>query len=252
MNLTGQRVLISGAGSASGIGFTSARYLQELGARVAITGQSDRVLDRGTELQCPAFTADLTDSRQADKLIDDVVEQLGGLDVLVNNAGMTGVADPAAGGALEELSDSQWRHIIDRNLSSAAFLTRAALPHLRQSGQGRVIVIASTTGPLQAMRGEIGYASAKAGLVGFVRALALDEAAEAITVNAIAPGWISTESQTAAEADQGNATPMGRSGRPEEIASAIAWLASPESGYITGQVIVIDGGNSIAEERLWH
>jgi 3-oxoacyl-[acyl-carrier protein] reductase len=250
MNLSGQRVLITGAGSTNGIGFTSAKYLQGLGARVAITGQSDRVLRRGEELGCPAFTADLTNSSQADQLVADVIKEFGGLDVLVNNAGMTGATDPAEGGPLTELTDSQWHNAIERNLSSAAFLTRAALPHLRQSSNGRVIVISSTTGPVQAMRGEIGYASAKAGLLGFVRALALDEGAHAITVNAIAPGWIATESQTSAEAEQGKRTPLHRSGRPEEIASAVAWLASPDSGFITGQIIIIDGGNSIAEERL--
>jgi 3-oxoacyl-[acyl-carrier protein] reductase len=134
-------------------------------------------------------------------------------------------------------------------LDSLFYLTKEILPDIRKSDAGRIINITSVTGPVMAMRNEIGYASAKAAVSGFTRALALDEAQYGITVNAIAPGWIATDSQSDHERGQGLKTPMKRSGKPEEIASAIIWLASKESGYITGQTIVIDGGNSIAEER---
>jgi 3-oxoacyl-[acyl-carrier protein] reductase len=100
-----------------------------------------------------------------------------------------------------------------------------------------------------AMRHEPAYAAAKAGLVGLTRALALDHAADGITVNAVAPGWIATGSQTSNEQAEGFVTPVGRSAAPDEVASAIAWLATPGAAYTTGQCIVIDGGNSIAEER---
>lgn len=243
------RALITGAGSATGIGFAIARTLHAHGVEMVLTGGSDRVLARGEELGVPAIAADLTDSIQATRVVEFALEHLGGLNVLVNNAGMTSVNDPALGGSLDQLDDTAWHHVLARNLDTAAFVTRAALPALRASAQGRVIVVASTTGPLQAMRGDIGYATAKAALTGFVRALALDEAAHGITVNAIAPGWIATESQTEHERRQGEQTPVGRSGRPEEIASAALWLASRDAGFITGQVIAIDGGNSIAEER---
>jgi 3-oxoacyl-[acyl-carrier protein] reductase len=101
-----------------------------------------------------------------------------------------------------------------------------------------------------AMKGDASYAAAKAGLVGLTRSLALDESAYGITANAISPGWIATGSQTKAEAAEAMSTPIGRSGTPEEVAVGICWLADAQNGYLTGQNIVIDGGNSIAEERL--
>jgi len=100
-----------------------------------------------------------------------------------------------------------------------------------------------------AMKNEVSYAAAKAGMTGLMKALALDEAAQGITVNAVAPGWIATESQTESEKAEGATTPIGRSGTPLEIAAAIAFLVSPNASYITGQTLVVDGGNSIAEER---
>jgi 3-oxoacyl-[acyl-carrier protein] reductase len=118
-----------------------------------------------------------------------------------------------------------------------------------EEGNGRIINIASVTGPAMAMRGESAYAAAKAGLVGLTRSMALDYAPNGITVNAVAPGWIASSSQTDGEKVEGHLVPMGRSGQVEEVASAVAWLASPAASYVTGQCLIIDGGNSIAEER---
>jgi 3-oxoacyl-[acyl-carrier protein] reductase len=110
-------------------------------------------------------------------------------------------------------------------------------------------MVASVTGPVMAMRGDVAYASAKAGLVGLARAMAVDVAADGVTVNAVAPGWIATGSQTPAEVAEGQVTPMRRSGSADEVASAVCWLASPGAAYVTGQCLVVDGGNSVSEER---
>jgi 3-oxoacyl-[acyl-carrier protein] reductase len=251
-----RRVLITGAGAPNGIGVTTARKFLATGAKIFITGHSSRVIERSQELialggKVSALAGDLTDPQFAKSLIDSAVDFLGGIDILVNNAGMTSATNPAGkeSASIEDMEFESWRASFARNIDSLFLLTKEALPQIRNSEAGRIINVASVTGPVMAMRNEIGYGSAKAAVVGFTRGLALDEAERGITVNAIAPGWIATDSQSDHEYQQGLKTPMHRSGTPEEIASAILWLASKEAGYITGQTIVIDGGNSIAEER---
>jgi 3-oxoacyl-[acyl-carrier protein] reductase len=246
-------VLISGSGSQTGIGFAAARQFVDLGYNVFITGASERIHERAKEIDAKSFVADLTDPTQVENLMDEVIAAFGSLDVLVNNAGMTSVASPMSDSASRSVFDSNyesWRSELSRNLDSAFLLTKAALPHLRKSGSGRIINISSVTGSVMAMKGDASYAAAKAGLVGLTRSLALDESAYGITSNAISPGWIATGSQTKAEAAEAMSTPIGRSGTPEEVAVGICWLADAQNGYLTGQNIVIDGGNSIAEERL--
>jgi 3-oxoacyl-[acyl-carrier protein] reductase len=254
--LTGTRALITGAGAPNGIGFAIALGLAQHGAQVHLLGRSPRVFDRVQTLQERGYAAsggfgDLADPPEATAVAAGAIAALGGLDILVNNAGMTAATEPPEGesGAADDVDVTGWRASLARNLDSAYWVTRTCLPALRDGGRGRVIMVTSVTGPVMAMRADVGYATAKAGMVGLTRALAVDEARSAITVNAIAPGWIATGSQTEHEAAQGLMTPLGRSGTSREVASAAVWLASMEAGYVTGQVIVVDGGNSIAEER---
>ena len=256
-DLTGRTALVTGAGSPTGIGMASARLLAACGARVVVTATTHRVHDRVAELtdaghRAAGVVADLTTPEGADAVVAAALELGDGLDVLVNNAGM--VATAAGGDYLEGdllgTPPERWSASLARNLDTAYLTTRAALPHLRSSGRGRVVMVTSVTGPVMAMRGEVAYAAAKAGLIGLTRALAVDEASHGLTVNAVAPGWISTGSQTASEAVEGLHTPIGRSGTAEEVAAAVLFLASAGAAYVTGQVLVVDGGNAVAEERV--
>jgi 3-oxoacyl-[acyl-carrier protein] reductase len=242
------RALVTGAGAPGGIGFAIARALKESGATVFITSTTERINDRARELGVTGLIADLTIPEDCHRII----KEIGELDVLVNNAGMTSINSPLGideASALTEVSTEAWQRGIQRNLDTAFNLTKAALPALRKSKSGRIIMIASVTGGLMAMARQPVYAAAKAALVGLTKSIALDEAKYGITCNAVLPGWIATDTQSAHEQLQGMKTPLGRSGKPTEIAGLVNWLASDTSGYLTGQALVVDGGNSIAEER---
>jgi 3-oxoacyl-[acyl-carrier protein] reductase len=254
-DLSGRVAVVTGAGGPDGIGFATARLLAELGAAVMITSTTARIQDRVSELHSAGFDAagiagDLTDADVAPGVVSAALARWARLDIVVNNAGMISAADPVfESGTVESMDLTTWQAALARNLTSAFLVTKAALPAMISRGWGRVIMVASLTGPVMAIRSDVAYATAKAGMVGLTRAAAVDTAGHGITVNAVAPGWIATGSQTPEERGQGHATPAGRSGSPEEVAAAIAWLASPGASYITGQYLVVDGGNSIAEQR---
>jgi 3-oxoacyl-[acyl-carrier protein] reductase len=255
--LQGRTALVTGAGSPSGIGFATARILAREGAQVVIGSTTDRIHERASELQgegfdVVGFPADLTDPTQARATADAVVERFGRIDALVNNAGMV-----QTGTDYEEVDritfldvdQASWRRDLALNLDTAFNMSQAVLPHMLERGYGRIVMVSSVTGPFVTNPGDTGYGVAKSGMDGLMRSIAIESARKGITANSVAPGWITTGSQTEDERIAGEHTPAGRSGRPEEIGEVIAFLCTEGSSYLTGQSIPVDGGNILQEYK---
>lgn len=246
--------IVTGAGSARGIGFASAVRLGVAGMQIVVTSTTDRIFDRVDELRARGIAAhgvvaDLTAPGGAERVRDGAESSFGAVSVLVNNAGMTSVSDPNTAGVIDRISTGAWAAALDRNLTSSFLMTRSVIPAMKQARFGRIVTVSSVSGPVQAYAGDVAYHAAKAALVGLTRALAIDVAGFGITANAVAPGWIDSASATEHERAMGHATPLGRPGTPDEIAAVIAFLATADASYLTGQLITIDGANSINEER---
>ena len=239
-DLTGRHALITGA--TGGIGTAITRTLHGLGAAVAVSGTRTTVLealvaDLGS--RAAAVPCDLSDPAAADGLAARAEEAMGGLDILVNNAGIN--RDSLA----LRMKDSDWQSVLDINLTAAFRVSRAALRGMAKRRWGRIISISSVVGEI-GNPGQANYAAAKAGLVGLTKSLALEMAGRGVTVNCVAPGFIAT-AMTAALSDEQKARlarriPAGNFGTPEDVGACVAFLASEEAAYVTGQTLHVNGG----------
>ncbi len=242
--LAGKVALVTGA--SRGIGRATALRLAAMGAQVAVNynssaGPAEEVCQQIAAAggQATAFAADVSNQAAVDKLIAEVNSKFGRLDILVNNAGIT------RDNVLLRMSVEEWDAVFNTNLRSMFFCTKAALRGMLRQRAGRIINLTSLVG-LTGNAGQANYAAAKAGVVGFTMSLAREVASRTITVNAVAPGYIETDIIATIPAnlreEMLKAIPLERVGKPEEVADAIAFLASDRAAYITGQVIGVNGG----------
>lgn len=243
-DLTGKCALVTGA--SGGIGAEIARALHEGGAKVALSGTRVEPLEGlAAELGEGAYVcpANLSDPASVEALPKAALEAMGGLDILVNNAGIT--RDQLA----MRMSDEDWQAVIDVNLTAAFRLMRGVLRPMMKARWGRIINITSVVGQ-SGNPGQVNYAAAKAGLVGASKSLAQEVATRGVTVNCVAPGFIETpmtDKLTDAQKETILAdVPAGRMGTPQEIAAAVRYIASPEAGYVTGAVLHVNGGGTMA------
>src|SRR3989441_5479383 len=252
--LNKQTAVITGAGSAEGIGFAIARRLYGAGVRVVITSTTDRIHARARELEAGgegvlSFIADLTVETEVQRLVDSVLSRVGRIDILVNNAGMAQIGRAMESKRLIEMSFAEWQNQIAITLHTAFRMTRAVLPGMTAQKYGRIVNVTSVTGSLVSNPESVAYGAAKAAMDGMMRAVAIETGRDGITINGVAPGWIATGSSTESEKIAALHTPLGRAGTPDEAAAAACFLASPEAAYITGQVVVVDGGNILQENK---
>lgn len=234
-------------GASRGIGRSIALALGEAGSAVAVhyvhRDDAAREVVEGIEAgggEALAHAADVRSADQVEGLVRACTDRWGRLDILVCNAGIWKSAP------VERMSEAEWDEMIDVNLKGMYLATRFAVPWLRQSRQGSIVNISSTAG----QRGEAGhahYAASKGGMIAWTKSLAPELAPAGIRVNCVAPGWVHTDMAAAALAADGDAIsaaiPLGRAGRPEEIASVVCFVASPLASYMTGEVVNVNGGN---------
>ena len=242
MNFNGKNALITGAGR--GIGKTIAAKLAESGLDIAIADMnpvSDDVLREIEEYgtKCLAFQLDVTDFESVESVVKKIIDETGGIHILVNNAGIT------QDNLFMRMKPEQWSQVIDVNLNGVFHVTKAVIRTMVKQHSGRIINISSVVG-FSGNPGQVNYSSTKSGLIGFTKSLSREVGTRGITVNAVAPGFINTAMTQALNESQQQAIlsqiPLGRMGEAEDIANAVAFLASEEASYITGTVIHVNGG----------
>ncbi len=242
--LTGRVALVTGA--SRGIGRAVAIRLALDGARVFVNYSRGLEAAEETVRLCNAVGAgaeplgfDVANSAAVDEAIAQIKEKAGKLDILVNNAGI------AHDGLLLRMKDEEWRQVLDINLSGAFYCARAASKLMIKGRYGRIIAISSVVGEM-GNAGQVPYVSSKAGLIGMTKAIARELSSRGITSNAVAPGFIETDMTSALDenlkAEHFRSIPLARYGQPDDIAAAVAFLASEEAGYITGHVLSVNGG----------
>jgi 3-oxoacyl-[acyl-carrier protein] reductase len=240
IDLTGKTAFVTG--STRGIGLAIAQALHGAGAMVAIVGRdqarADAVATRLGE-RSAAVACDVARADQVEAAVAAAERALGPIDILVNNAGVT------RDNILLRLTEADWDAVLDANLKGAFLTTRAVIKGMMKRRAGRIINVGSIVG-LTGNKGQANYAASKAGLIGFTKSVAKEYASRGVLANCIAPGFIETD-MTAALPDEARATlvqdiALGRLGRPEDVAGAVLFLASDLAGYVTGQVLVVDGG----------
>jgi len=229
-------------GGTRGIGAAISKTLRAAGYTVAANyGGNDEAANKfKTETGIPVYKFDVSDPAACDAGVKTIEAELGPIDILVNNAGIT------RDGMFHRMTYEQWSAVIRTNLDSMFTCTRPVIDGMRNRGFGRIIIISSINGQ-KGQAGQTNYSAAKAGVIGFAKALAQENANKGVTVNVIAPGYIATEMVAAVPEDVLKAKilpliPVGRLGAAEEIAGAVAYLASDEAGFITGSTLTINGG----------
>ena len=242
MDFNGKTALITGA--ARGIGKTIAKKLAEFGSDIAIADMnpvSDDVLSELEEKgsKCLAFQLDVTDVDSVDSVVKKIIDETGGIHILVNNAGIT------QDNLFMRMKPEQWLQVIDVNLNGVFHVTKSVIRTMVKQHSGRIVNISSVVG-FSGNPGQVNYSSTKSGLIGFTKSLSREVGTRGITVNAVAPGFINTAmTQTLNESQQQailSQIPLGRMGEAEDIANAVAFLASEEASYITGTVLHVNGG----------